>query len=175
VKLVAEADAKPFLTKYECAFTYPQNEANKERALASGAITSAGEQATTNDEQATRGQKDQPIHMDPFSIFENSHLAFHFSIRVVRDQSTNHPVEMYVARVLEGSNAQEVGLVPETKILAIDGKPIEQYEASFRGGSELRAIFINRFEGDKVALIVVYPGETQPRKVVVTRRRVIWK
>jgi C-terminal processing protease CtpA/Prc len=77
---------------------------------------------------------------------------------------------MYVDRVLPGSNAEEVRLMPGAMIVSIDGKPVTEYEATFRSGSDLSNILVGRREGDEVTLVVVDPDEKRQKKIVVTRR-----
>ena len=113
---------------------------------------------------------DQPIKLDPFVITESTQLSFQFSIRITRSQPMNQLVAMYVDRVLPGSNAEEVRLMPGAMIISIDGKPVTQFEATFRSGSELSKILVGRREGDEVTLVVVDPDETRQKKIVVTRR-----
>lgn len=169
LKFVTEVDAKLLMAKYERAFVYDENKA----ALVGNSTTPAGSLASADNGHTTAEPNHQVILLDPFVISEKEQLSFHFSIRVIREQPANRIVEMYVDRVLDGSNAHEVGLMKGAKIVAIDGKAVELYEATFLNDSPLRKIFINRREGDEVALTVINPGENNRRHIVVTRRKVV--
>jgi membrane-associated protease RseP (regulator of RpoE activity) len=118
----------------------------------------------------TSSSDTDPIKLEPLVTTERTQLSFQFSIRVTRSQPTNQLIAMYVDQVLPGSNAEEVRLVPGAMIVSINGKPVAQYEASFRSGSELSKILVGRREGDEVTLVVIDPDETKPKKIVVTRR-----
>ena len=123
-------------------------------------------------------EKEQPeagvTRLEPFMINESNQLSFHFSIRVMRAQPGNHVVSMNVDRVLAGSDADQGGLKSGMQIFSSNGKPVEQYEATFLNGSELNRIFIGRREGDQVTLVVAEAGETSRKKIVVTRRTMMW-
>jgi len=120
--------------------------------------------------RTTSGSDTEPIKLEPLVITESTQLSFQFSVRVTRSQPENQLVAMYVDRVLAGSNAEEVGLCPGAMIVSIDGRPVAQFEATFRSGSELSRILVGRREGDEVTLVVVDPDETRQRKLVITRR-----
>jgi hypothetical protein len=118
----------------------------------------------------TTSPDDKPIRLSPLVITESTQLSFQFSVRITRSQPENQLLAMYVEQVLPGSNAEAVQLMPGAMIVSIDGKPIGQYEATFRSGSELCKILVGRREGDEVTLVVIDPGETRQKKIVVTRR-----
>jgi len=134
-------------------------------------------QALADAALTTSDSAPKPIKLEPLAINEHPQLSFQFSVRIIRFQPNNQLVAMYVDRVLEGGNADEVGLHPGAMIVSIDGKPVAQYEATFRSGSELSKILIGRREGDEVTLVVVDPGEMGQKKIVVrrhTRMEVRW-
>ena len=131
--------------------------------------TSPSGPAVADFDRTTSGSNTEPIKLEALVITESTQLSFQFSIRVTRSQPENQLIAMYVDRVLAGSNAEEVGLHPGAMIVSIEGKPVAQYEASFRSGSELSRILVGRREGDEVTLVVVDPDETRQKKIVVTR------
>jgi len=56
------------------------------------------------------------------------------------------------------------------QVLRIDGRPVSDYEGTFRSGSELNRIFIGRSSGDRISLEVMLPGKKKPKKLTITRR-----
>ena len=115
--------------------------------------------------------KDEPaVLLDPMVVSTESLLSFGFGLRVVRSHPDNRVLGMYVERVGEGTDAFRKGLITGAQVLRIDGRPVSDYEGTFRSGSELNRIFIGRSSGDRISLEVMLPGKKKPKKLTITRR-----
>lgn len=125
----------------------------------------AKDQAPKPDEPTTAapGEEAPPIMMQPFQVSEKPpKLCFGMSLSVWTDSITKAITAIYVTNVKPGSDAEKYGLGLYTRILAIDGKPVEQMEPSFRHGTDLNRAFVNREVGDKMTLTVLPTGAIAP-------------
>ena len=113
-----------------------------------------------------------PIVLEPFVLNAESELSFGFGIRVMRNQATRHALGMSVERVGSGTDAERKGLKSQSQIIAINGKPVGDYEATFNAGSELGKIFVGRAEGAKVTLTVIPFGKKKPQTLTIVRRTI---
>jgi C-terminal processing protease CtpA/Prc len=105
----------------------------------------------------------------------DTRLSFGFAIKVTRIEGTNALMEMQVARVQAGSDAERKGLKAGARIFAIDGKKASTYQATFAYGSELNRIFIDRPEGAKVTLEVLLPKKKKLEKLTIVRQRLTYE
>ncbi len=97
-------------------------------------------------------------------------LSFGLSLDVWKDNVTGRVTSIVVTAVKAGSDAELAGIVEQTKIYEIDGRPVQDYAASFMKGTELNGIFVNRKNGAAVALVIGVPGKAETRRVTVTER-----
>jgi len=114
-----------------------------------------------------------PVQLEAVKVEANyiPKLSFGIGLEVWKDNVTRLATSILIARVRPESEAEQKGLVPRMRILRIDGKPAQEYEASFFKGKELSRIFVDRRNGDKVELEVWFPGEGAARTVVLTEHR----
>lgn len=77
---------------------------------------------------------------------------------------------MKVRSVKPESDADREGFAPRARILSLDGKPVEEMDATFEKGSDLHRIFINRKRGDKLVVELIDEGYQYPRTVTLVER-----
>lgn len=125
------------------------------------------------EEPGTAEARSAPVVMEAFKVDQSyvPRLSFGLSLEVWKDNNTGSVIAIEIGAVREGSDAAEQGLGPRVKVDRIDGKPVREFVASFRPGTELHRIFVGRNNGAKVRLEVRVPGEGRPREVTVQERR----
>lgn len=114
-----------------------------------------------------------PQKMDRFVVAEESTMSFGLSVKVLKFTLTNKVMTFRIEDVEDGSDAAANGLTAGMAVVAIDGRPVTDFDATFKAGSDLRRVFIGRHEGDKVVLDIVSLGSTKPTRVTLihhTRR-----
>lgn len=143
-----------------------------------GAPDAAQTATTAEQTSASDNTQDKPaeevIVLEPFSVTDSTQLSFHFSMRITRSKPGNRILAIEVSRVLQSSDADQAGLCPGMRIIAIDGKRVEEYDGTFLNGSELNKIFIGRPEGAQVTLLVTDADGTNRKKIELTRHRHPW-
>ncbi len=77
---------------------------------------------------------------------------------------------MYVDTVDPDSDAWKKGLEPDARIVAIEGKPVTEFDATFSSGSELNGIFSARNRGAKVTLEVIPLGSQTAKTITIVER-----
>ena len=119
--------------------------------------------------------KDKPATiLEPYVVTgEPLKLSFGFSITMVRNQSSMRAFSMTVERVAPGTDAERKGLKSQAQIIAIDGKPLSEYEATFNPGSELARIFIGRAERASVTLQIIPFGKQKPQTLRIVRKTIL--
>jgi len=117
----------------------------------------------------------QPLVMDAMTVYGDTKLAFGFGLQVVRIENPRAVLQMVVGRVQAGSDAERKGLKPGSRVIAIDGRDVASYEATFVYGSELNRIFVDRPEGAHVTLQVIAPGKKKPQKLTIVRRTLLYE
>ncbi len=93
--------------------------------------------------------------------------SFGFSVRVKWDRETGMVEKVTIDKILPDSPADQAGLGVLTTIEKIDGRPVQEFVASFDGGSDLNKALINRKPGDRITLEVLAEGATLPRIVTL--------
>jgi len=139
------------------------------------ADSATNEEGKTGDPEKIASNPDHPlpadpsvVQMDALRVSGKTYLSFDFSMSFVRNGERISWAT--ITSVKPNSEASAVGLTPLTRVLAINGKDIEEYEASFRYGSELNALLINRKPGSKITLEVLLDGYSQRRTVTLVKR-----
>ncbi len=107
---------------------------------------------------AVRARAEEPAQMERFVVNDKHLLSFGVAISLWEEKSSGRVLEMHVTGVQEGGMAEQVGVIPGTRIYGINGREIYNFQATFSAGSELNALFVNRPKGDRVTLEVVKPG-----------------
>jgi C-terminal processing protease CtpA/Prc len=112
--------------------------------------------------------------MPKLRVHEDFQMSFGFGIRMVKDGLTPKVLVMYVDSVKPGSDAEAKGLARGMRIMAIDGQPVTDFDATFSYGSELNHIFSNRNPGATVSLEVVPAGSQSPKTIEIMERAIRW-
>lgn len=113
---------------------------------------------------------DAPVMMEAVGVEGNyvPKLCFGISLNVWKDNNTHLVTSIIIDRVKPGSEAEQKGLAPMARVLRINGRAVQEIEASFFKGKELNQVFVDRRDGDKITLEIWMPGETEARTVVLT-------
>jgi C-terminal processing protease CtpA/Prc len=98
--------------------------------------------------------------------------SFGISVRARRDGLSGNIAEMTITGVIPNSDADREGLGPLTRILAIDGKNVNEIAASFDKGSDLKSKLIDRKPGDRITLEVLVLGSRKAKQVTLVEGRV---
>jgi len=116
--------------------------------------------------------QDAPVQLAPFIVtaISDSQLSFGFSLRIVRLMPADRVMAMFVERVKEGTDADRKGLKAGSRVLTIDGRPVDEFDATFASGSDLCRIFIGRPELAHVTIEVLPPGTNKTKKFKIVRR-----
>lgn len=133
----------------------------------------ANDQAGKADESVAKAaaKEPPPVVMKPFEVKEPPpKLCFGMALSVWTNNITKSITAVYVTRVKSESDAERAGIGLYTRILAIDGKPVEQMQPSFRHGTDLNRAFINRKPGDRLTLTIIPTGGTAPVTVHLVNR-----
>lgn len=109
------------------------------------------------------------VVLDPIQVSGRTYLSFDFSLALVRNGS--QVVWATVTAVKPNSEASAAGLTPMTRIVAINGKEIQDFEASLSHGSELHALLINRKPGARITLDVLLNGYGERKTLTLIKRR----
>ncbi|MBL9207573.1 MAG: PDZ domain-containing protein [Opitutaceae bacterium] len=109
------------------------------------------------------------VVLDPIQVSGRTYLSFDFSLALVR--SGSQIAWATVTAVKPNSEASAAGLTPMTRILAINGKEIQDFEASLSHGSELHALLINRKPRARITLDVLLNGYGERRTLTLIKRR----
>lgn len=115
----------------------------------------------------TTSDAPKPVMMEPFVINEMPPLSFGFSVRIVVIGGSTKASMITVDAVKSDSQARHKGMVPMTQILSIDGRPTQDFEASFDGNSDLAKILVGRKSGDKATFTILAPGSSTPRTITL--------
>ena len=112
-----------------------------------------------------------PVPMRTYTVAEKPLTCFGLSLQMVALRQTKQVLRMFVREVMPDSEADFNGLVTGTEILSINGRAVDSFVVGFDPQSELGRLFVNRRRGDRVTLVVVPPGETAARTVVLVLGR----
>jgi hypothetical protein len=114
------------------------------------------------------GNETPPVMLEALKIEELPLTSFGISLEIFKDTGTQKVISMRISEVRKGSDADKKGLGARMRIERINGRPVEEFDASFRQGSELSMIFGNRRPGAKVVLEVAgLPGHSEPAPVTL--------
>ena len=100
-----------------------------------------------------------PVKMERFVVNDKHLLCFGIALELWEDKNTHRVLAMYVKAVAPGSMAELEGIVPGARFYTIEGIPVDNFEATFRAGSELNKLFVDRQSGDRVTLEVKFIGK----------------
>ena len=118
-------------------------------------------------------QEKPPVMMAAYKVdfSYTPKLSFGLSLDVWKDNNTQKVTSIVITDIRSGSDAETKGLVPRTRIYRIDGKPVEEFTASFFKGTELSHLFVDRNNGAEIALEVWLPGAPTSKQVTVMELR----
>ena len=111
-----------------------------------------------------------PTQMKPFVVHETTKMSFGFGVDIWKNGQSEKIFALYVKSVKAESEAEAKGMAPRTRILTIDGRAIEEIDATFDKGSELFKKFIGRKRGEKIVLDILTEGAQTPQTVVLTEK-----
>jgi S1-C subfamily serine protease len=114
-----------------------------------------------------------PVVMEAYKVDASylPKLSFGLSLDVWKDNNTQKVISIVVGAVKPDSEAERKGLTPRAKIYRVDGLDVRDLEASFRKGTELNRLFVNRLDGATVTLVYVVPGDPAEKTAVLTEHR----
>jgi S1-C subfamily serine protease len=113
----------------------------------------------------------KPSVLGPLVVSTKPIGSFGISVRARRDGLSGNIAEMTVTGVIPNSDADREGLGPLTRILAIDGKNVNEIAASFDKGSDLKSKLIDRKPGDRITLEVLILGSRKAKQVTLVEGR----
>lgn len=119
-------------------------------------LSALAARATPTDPAA---DKAPPVQMQKFVVNDKHLLCFGIALELWEDKNSERVLAMYVKAVAPGSMAEQEGIVPGARIYSIEGIAVENFEATFRAGSELNKLFVDRQSGDRVTLEVKFLGK----------------
>lgn len=93
--------------------------------------------------------------LEPFKVKGAAASNFAIDIRILVDAGTNKVYKILITRVVEDSDAAELGLQTGDEIVKIDGVPVEGMDPKVDISSQIGRIFLNRQPGDKLKLEVL--------------------
>jgi hypothetical protein len=111
---------------------------------------------------------DKTEALAPYLVGDDHVGCFGMSLRVRKDIFTKQVATITIFEVLPNSPAEKAGLEPLTSIRQIDGRPVEEFIASFKKGSDLNRKLMRRNPGDRITLEILMPGSTVPTVVTMT-------
>ena len=111
-----------------------------------------------------------PTQMKAFVVRETTKMSFGFGVEIWRNGQSEKIFALYVKSVKAESEAEAKGMAPRTRILTIDGRDVEEIDATFDQGSELFKKFIGRKRGEKIVLGITPEGSQTPQTVVLTEK-----
>jgi len=115
-------------------------------------------------------RNDDRIEMPAFIVTGKTYLSFDFAMSLVK--IGNQISWAYVTKVKPGSDADIEGMRPYTHILSINGKPIQEFDATFSSQSELGRLLIGRKVGDRLVLEFRRDGSTETKTAVLVKKHV---
>lgn len=142
-------------------------------AFADPAVPASSKSDAASSAKAARNEPAQK--MERFVVDSESTMSFGIGLKIQKYTLTNKVLAMYVDAVEEGSDAEAKGIRAGMRIVAIDGRPVTEFEATFKPGSDLRRLFIGRNSGDKVVLDFDALGTPKPKRVTIVQRTVSFR
>ena len=79
-------------------------------------------------------------------------LSFGLSLSIWEDPATKKVKAVYVSKVKSGSPADVAGITPMARIWCINGQSVEEFATSFKSGSALNRLLVDRKNGAKLTL-----------------------
>lgn len=108
-----------------------------------------------------------PIILKPVTVTAKPLGSYGLSVRVKWNSETAMVESILIDQVLPDSPAARAGLGTLTTIRKIDGRPVQEFVATFDNGSDLNRALVNRKPGDRITLEVLDVGATRPRMVTL--------
>ena len=113
---------------------------------------------------------EKPYELPRFLVQGEFQMSFGFGVKILKDGLTKKVMMMYVDTVDPDSDAWRKGLESGTRIVAIDGTPVTEFDATFGNGSALNRIFSTLNRGAKVTLEVIPMGFQATRTITIAGR-----
>jgi S1-C subfamily serine protease len=109
------------------------------------------------------------VAMAPYFVQARPLTCFGLALQTEALVESKKILRMFIREVQPDSEASLAGLAPGTEILNIDGRCVRSFVARFDSESDLGRLFSNRGQGDRIRLVVLLPGMTEPRTVVLVK------
>ena len=93
--------------------------------------------------------------LEPFKVKGTAASNFAIDIRILVDAGTSKIFKILITRVVDDSDAAELGLQVGDEIVKIDGVPVEGMDSKVDVASQIGRIFLNRHPGDQLKLEVL--------------------
>lgn len=122
-------------------------------------------------EEPVAAESTAPVVLAPFKVEEtlDAKLSFGMSLDVWANKETHRVIAVYVREVQPDSSADYAGIKSRTRIYSFDYLPVESFEATYKQGSDLRRLLVDRKPGDQ--LVVVFGAHGQEKTAVLTQGR----
>ena len=117
-----------------------------------------------------RRPENDVFELPPVQVRGEFQMSFGFGVKIIKDQLSTRVLVMYIDSVDPDSDAGKKGLEVGARIMAIDGRPVTEFDATFSQGGDLNRIFSARNRNDKVMLKVLPPGTGAARTLTIVER-----
>jgi hypothetical protein len=111
------------------------------------------------------------VQLDTYEVVgDPPKLAFGLTLELWQTTYTPKVRTIYITKVKPNSDAEAQGIVPGTRIDFIDGRNVEEFDATFKAGSDLNRLFINRKKGSSIQLDVLLPHARQTQRMTLVEK-----
>lgn len=95
------------------------------------------------------------IALEPFTVHGHPISNFAIDFQIFVNTKTKRSIKIFITRVLEDTDASDLGLQAGDEIVKIDGVPVAGMDPEVEINSQLGRIFLNREPGALLRLEVV--------------------
>ena len=95
------------------------------------------------------------ITLDPIKVHGTAISSYAIDVRIMVSPTTKKIVTILITRVMEDSDAAEMGLLAGDEIVKVNGIPVGDIEAKVNRESQLGRLFLNRRPGEPLRLEVM--------------------
>ena len=95
---------------------------------------------------------EKAVILEPFSVHGTAQSDFGIDIRIYIDAATKQVESIFITKIIEGSDADDLDLKVGDQILKIDRIPVKGMDSKVSKNSALGRILLNRTPGDLLEL-----------------------